>query len=120
MLCAELVRTCTHEKVAEAAVLSIGNEFRDRVSLLARVSAQTPGAYVAELVRRFSEDAAESDWEALALAIAGRDMPILHGLRWIVESAINFDGDRQARDAGRLSARGGRWSNKRSMVECRP
>lgn len=108
MLRAELIRSCTHEKVAEAAVLSIGDAFRDRVLLLARVSGQTPGAFVADLVRRFAEDASEADWEALAGAIAGRDMPILCGLRWIVETAIDFDGD---------SARGGA-GGRRPMVEC--
>jgi hypothetical protein len=109
MLRAELIKSCTHEKVAEAAVRSIGDEFCSRVSLLARVSGQSTGAYVADIVGRFAEDAGESDWESLAKAVSGSDMPILCGLRWIVEAAINFDGDRSARTSR---------DRGRTMVEC--
>ena len=93
MLRAELIKSCSHEKVAEAAVLSIGPAFHRRIALLAGATSQTPGAFAADLVRRFADDASEAEWEALEEVISGRDMPILCGLRWIVETMI--EGDRE-------------------------
>ena len=69
MLRAELINSCSHEKVAEAAILSIGGEFRDRVALLARASDVSTGHYAAQCVRRFAEEANEQDWESAV----GRD-----------------------------------------------
>ena len=89
MLRAELINSCSHEKVAEAAVLSIGGDFRDRVALLARASDVSTGGFAAQCVRRFAEEAHEDDWEALSAVIAGCDTPILHGLRWLVETMID-------------------------------
>lgn len=89
MLRCEIIRTCSHEKVAEAAILSIGASFHERVLLLAATSGMRPGAYVAALVARFAEEAGEGDLEALRRATTGSDMPILDGLRWIVEFMID-------------------------------
>lgn len=107
MLRAELISSCSHEKVAEAAVLSIGGDFRDRVALLARASDVSTGRFAADCVRRFAEEAHDQDWETLSAVIAGCDTPILHGLRWLVETML--DGElpsEQGKRAGR-SARGG-------------
>lgn len=95
MLSWEIIRTCSHDKVAEAAVLSIGASFHQRVSLLAATAGETPGAYVAVLVRRFEEEAGPREMEALSLAITGADMPVLAGLRWIIETMLDDD-DRTA------------------------
>lgn len=89
MLRCEIIRTCSHEKVAEAAVLSIGPAFRDRVAVLATASGAHPGAFVANLVRRFGDEACDGDREAFARAITGSEMPILDGLRFIVEYMID-------------------------------
>ena len=91
MLCAELINSCSHDKVAEAAVLSIGGDFNKRVAMLARASNMTPGRFAAQYVRRFSEEAQDEDWDALAAVIAGCDTPILHGLRWLVETMLDED-----------------------------
>lgn len=105
MLRCEIIRTCSHEKVAEAAVLSIGPGFRDRVALLAAASEMRAGPYVADIVRRFGDEASKRDMDALAECIAGSDMPILDGLRWIVEFMI--DGSPEVGTGGRRSrARG--------------
>lgn len=90
----EIMRTCSHDKVAEAAVLSLGAAFHRRMSLLAATVGQTPGAYVATLVRRFAHEAGPHELMQLARAVAGADMPILAGLRWIVETTL--DGERPA------------------------
>jgi hypothetical protein len=89
MIRAELIRTCTHEKVAEAAVRSIGGAFCERVTLLARACGASCGAFAAQRVRRFSDEACETEWEALATAVRGADAPILVGLRWIVERSLD-------------------------------
>ena len=91
MLQGEIIRTCSYEKVAEAAVLSIGVSFRQRMSLLAATNGQSTGAYVAALVRRFEEEAGPREMQALSLAIAGADMPVLAGLRWIIETMLDDD-----------------------------
>lgn len=89
MLRCEIIRSCSHEKVAEAAVISIGSAFRDRVALLAAASNMLPGVFVASLVRRFADEATDAENDGLSRVIAGSDMPILEGLRWIVETMID-------------------------------
>ena len=108
MLRCEIIRTCSHEKVAEAAVLSIGSAFENRVRLLACAAGKSPGAYVAGLVMRFSEEAGEREMEALRLATAGADTPILEGLRWIVEFMLDGSAGNTAGGAGRARSRAGR------------
>ncbi len=92
MISCEIIRSCSHEKVAEAAVISVGPAFRDRIALLAAASDMRSGLYVATLVRRFRDEASDAEIEGLTRVIAGSDMPILEGLRWIVE--IMIDGTR--------------------------
>lgn len=89
MLRMEIVHTCSNEAVAEAALLSLGGPFHDRISLLAGAHDLKPGAYAAALVDQFAADASEDDWYALGNAIARRDMPVLSGLRFILESMID-------------------------------
>lgn len=113
MLCCEIIRTCSHEKIAEAAILSIGASFRERVVLLAATAGMPAGAYVAGLVAGFEEEAGEREMEALRRATSGSDMPILDGLRWIVEFML--DG---RSGSGSESGRGGRMrSGGRSRPE---
>jgi hypothetical protein len=89
MLRSEIIRTCSHEKVAEAALQSIGPLFHERISLLAATMGLEPGPYVAGLVRRFAEEAGPQDMRALDAATGGADMPVLAGLRFIVEAMID-------------------------------
>lgn len=107
MLRCETIRTCSHEKVAEAAILSIGAPFEARVRLLAATAGKSPGAYVAGLVARFDEEATDRDMEALRLATVGADTPILEGLRWIVEFMLDgSSGNTAGGGAGRMTSRG--------------
>ena len=92
MLQREIIRTCSHEKVAEAAILSIGASFRSRVELLSAASGLRPGAFVAALVRRFEEEGCDRDRVALRRATTGSDVPVLDGLRFIVELMIDGEG----------------------------
>lgn len=88
MLLTEIVRTCSHEKIADAAVASIGADFLKRVENAARVCNLSSGAFAARVVRSFSREASEDDWELLSEAASKADMPILAGMRHLLESAL--------------------------------
>jgi hypothetical protein len=120
MLRAELINSCSHEKVAEAAILSIGGSFRDRVALLARASDVSTGHYAAQCVRWFAEEAHEQDWEALSAVIAGCDTPILHGLRWLVETMLDggLAGEREGRRGSAQTRRGGGRESRALETPC--
>ena len=109
MLRNEIIRSCSHEAVATAALLSLGAEFHARIALLAGAHEKSAGQYSADMVRQFAADADEDAWCALGSAIARRDMPILAGLRFILETMIDGAAahDAQiARTGRRASVRG--------------
>lgn len=98
MLRTEIIRTCSHEAVAAAALRSLDSVFCARVTLIACARGASPGAYAASLIRRFEQEATEDGWYGLGLAIARRDMPVLEGFRFIVENMVdheNLDEDRE-------------------------
>jgi hypothetical protein len=117
MLRCEIIRTCSHEKVAEAAILSIGAPFENRVRLLASAAGQTPGAFVAGLVARFDEEAGDREMEALKLATAGADTPILDGLRWIVEFMLDGSSEDLA-SGGAARPPSGRRAGRHRVERC--
>ena len=87
----ELIRSCSHEKVAEAAVASIGPGFRRLIADAAEARRTTIGAYTSGCVHHFALEAEEHDWHELAGKLDGADMPILSGLRHILESSLPAD-----------------------------
>lgn len=114
MLRTEIIRTCSHEAVAAAALRSLDSVFCARVTLIACARGASPGAYAASLIRRFEQEATEDGWYALGAAIARRDMPVLEGFRFIVENMVdneNIDDDRETELPA--SARGGGLDAKR-------
>lgn len=98
MLRMEIIHTCSNAAVAEAALRSLGQSFYSRIALLAGAYGVTPGAYAASLVLQFSEEACEDDWYALGDAMSRRDMPLLAGFKFILESSI--DGETRRRPCG--------------------
>lgn len=88
MLMKELISTCSHPSIAEAAVVSIGPVFYARVAREAQVEDLTVGEYAARAVRRFHAQASGADWEDLRHLCAREDMPILRGLHHILEIAM--------------------------------
>jgi hypothetical protein len=88
MLIGEIIKTCSHEKVAQAAVASIGTEFRQRVERAARERSVRTGVFVAAAVRCFGRTAGDDEWADLARAMERKDMPILCGLRHILEVTL--------------------------------
>jgi hypothetical protein len=88
MLMDDIFHSCSHEKVAQAAVASIGGAFADRVRQVAAVRGLTPGAFAASAVRRFDRTASGDARDILRRALRGTDQPLLHGLRLILEPSL--------------------------------
>lgn len=84
----EIINSCSHDAVADAAVQSLGFEFYSRMKLLAGAHQKSAGAYAAHLVRQFAADADEHAWTQLALAVERRDMPVLAGLNFILDMML--------------------------------
>jgi hypothetical protein len=101
----QITRSCSNEKVALAAVASLGNSFADRICMAASRYGLTTGAFAANAVRRFAHSAGENEHKAVRRAMVRSDQPILAGLQYILESALDervtvqrptTDGKRQA------------------------
>ena len=88
MLIADLIHSCSNEKVAQAALNCIGGRFAERVSVCARERGMTSGAFAAAAIYRFGRRADPASREALREKMAGYDQPILEGLRAILEGAL--------------------------------
>ena len=88
MLVAELIRSCSHAKVAEAAIHSIGPDLAHEVKLRAQQRGLASGEYVAQSVQVFARSAHSRDWSRLSNLLRGVDMPILAGLHFILEFRI--------------------------------
>lgn len=88
MVIAEIVRTCSHAKVAQAAVASMGREFSSRIDAVAGRQGVEAGAYAAGVVQDFDRRAGAVQRRELETAVRRTDMPVLHGLRLILEDAL--------------------------------
>jgi len=88
MLLDEIVNSCMHERVAEAALASLGADIPQRVRLIAREREMSAGAYVAALVRRFVWRAGPGEHRALARAVRRTQAPMLAGLRHILRTML--------------------------------
>jgi hypothetical protein len=88
MLISDLIHSCSNEKVALAAMASIGGGFAERVGGAAQEYGVPAGRLIAWIVRDFGRRASEEMRLALQERVAGADQPLLHALRDIVENAI--------------------------------
>ncbi len=93
MVVREIVLTCSNPHVARAAVASIGGDFARRFSRDAAERNLSSGVFAAWLVRRFSRQAGNGDWEGVDEATRGADQPVLSGLRYILERGAELDED---------------------------
>jgi len=84
----EIVHTCSNEKVAQAAVASLGFDFARRVRIEAESHGTTTGALVARLVHEFRETSGMDDCRAIKLAMVKADQPLLSGLRVLLETRL--------------------------------
>lgn len=87
-LIAEIVHSCSNEKVAHAAVASIGSDFADKVSATASAYGMSIGAFTAQAVLQFDRSVGEQERVALREAMKGADQPILFGLHRILQPVV--------------------------------
>ncbi len=84
MLVADLLHSCANDRVAEAAVESIGGDFTTRMRAEATERGVSVGFLAASIVRDFARIATERDWRELSVATRGHDVPVLAGLQVIL------------------------------------
>ena len=96
MLVTDLLHSCANDRVAEAAVASIGGDFAMLVRMEAEDGDVSVGRFTASVVRAFAIGASERDWRDLAFAVRGHDHPVLAGLQLILTRRLA----RSARSAG--------------------
>jgi hypothetical protein len=87
-LIAEIIHTCSHEKVAHAAVASMGSAFAGKVGATAGANGLSIGAFTVRVVREFEKIGGEQEKQALRQVMDGSDQPILAGLQRILEPVI--------------------------------
>ena len=85
----ELFRTCANEHVAEAAMASIGGALERRVIRAARGAGVPTGVFIVRLVREFDCKASPKRRKWLESAMDRQDMPLLAGLRRVIETALS-------------------------------
>lgn len=87
-LIAEMVRSCSNERVAQAAVASLGPEFAGRVKASANANGMSVGSFTAKAVLHFDRNVGEEGKQVLRDIMRGSDQPILSGLHHILQPAI--------------------------------
>lgn len=84
MLVEEIVRTCVHESVAQAAVASIGPRFAHDVAEAATINGMSVGSFAALSVRRFASHGDEGELRSVVAAMSNAQEPLLAGLHRIL------------------------------------
>lgn len=111
MLVTDLIHSCSNDKVAQAATCCIGGSFAERVRAAARESGVSEGRFVAVIIRDFALRADDDTRAELARQVSGCDQPLLHGLRQVVEAALEdgalFSEDGAASIGPHIARRGG-------------
>lgn len=88
MLVADLIHSCSNDKVAQAALACIGGRFADRVRAAAHEKGLNVGKFIAIVVRDFARRADAEAREALRESVSGDDQPLLKGLCAVLEPAL--------------------------------
>lgn len=91
MLVSEVLRSCAHRHVAEAAVLSIGGDFASEVRAKAGHAGLSVGDFTAARVQQFSRHASERDWHLVTARMHGEDLALLSGLRFVMQRMMVED-----------------------------
>lgn len=84
MLIEEIVRSCSNDRVAQAAVSSIGRNFLAEVRDRASAYEMSVGAFTALSVDRFRRHGDEGELRSVIEAMRGSQEPILAGLHRIL------------------------------------
>jgi len=88
MLIADMIHSCSNEKIAQAALACIGGRFSERVHVAAARHGVSTGRFVSIVVRSFARRATEDTLASLHRKIVGADAPLLQGLQHVVEYAL--------------------------------
>lgn len=88
----EILRNCSHEKVAQAAVASLGYSFARKVEAAACAKGMSIGRFTAETVDNFDRFSDHRRKDALGEAMKGADQPILIGLQHILTPVVEQTG----------------------------
>lgn len=88
MLIADLIHSCSNERVAEAALCCLGGRFAENVNVAAREKGMSAGAFVVGVIHDFAHHADASTRESLREKIVSDDQPLLEGLRTLLEGAL--------------------------------
>ena len=99
----DLLHSCADPCVARAALASIGGAFAERVRKHAGSRDMSAGVFAARSVAEFARRADAAEIAALDRAIDGVDLPLLEGLRTILDRAI-----------GRYAESGRSWRTARA------
>ena len=84
MLIEEIVRSCANDRVAQAAVASIGRSFLAEVTDRATAYDMSVGSFTALSVDRFRRHGDEGELRSVAEAMRGSQEPVLAGLHRIL------------------------------------
>jgi hypothetical protein len=88
MILREIVHTCSNAHVARAALASIGGDFAHHFAIRASHRNMSAGMLAAHMVKEFSINAADEEWDGVDEAVRGADQPILSGLRYILSQDL--------------------------------
>jgi hypothetical protein len=89
----ELFRSCANEHVAAAALACVGGTLHRRVTAAARRVGLSSGAYVSSLLADYDRKASPHRRRHLEQGMRCAPMPILAGLRHVVETALDGEWD---------------------------
>jgi len=84
----ELFRTCANEHVAAAALLCVGGALVARIDTVALSDGLTRGAQVARFLAEYDRRASPALRKRLVRAMGRAQMPLLTGLRHVLEVAL--------------------------------
>lgn len=101
MLIEEIVRSCANDRVAEAAVASIGRKFLAEVAVRAAAYDMTIGGFTALSVQRFLRHGDEAELRSVVAAMHKSQEPLLAGLHRILCVMLasgGLAGERRTRD----------------------
>ena len=93
----EIVRSCANDRVAEAAVASIGRKFLAEVLVQATAYDMSIGGFTALSVRRFLSHGDEGEMRSVADAMRNSQEPVLSGLHRILCVMLASGGPRGER-----------------------
>jgi hypothetical protein len=91
MVIVDLINSCSNDKVAQAALASIGGHFAERVRAAAGDKGLSVGKYVVLAVREFASRTDKAAQEAMRVRVVRDDQPLLRGLREVLEAALERD-----------------------------